>query len=121
MLALALLESAKSSHDRVKIGAVIVRGGKVVGKGFNTTKSHPLQLYYNQKAGRLAPKSSCHAELAAIINAGRNDLSGATIYVARFDRVGQLANCRPCRACQLALDRAGIKDVKFTTEEGLMT
>ncbi len=117
---LALLEATKSDHDRVKIGAVIVKGNRVVSTGYNTTKSHPLQLHYNQLAGRLVPKHSCHAELAAIINAGRHDLSGTKMYVARRDRVGRLANCRPCGACRLALERAGITDVAFTNQTGLI-
>lgn len=47
-----------------RVGAVIVRDGRVLGEG------------YHQEAG------GAHAEVAAILSAGDQDLSGATIYVS---------------------------------------
>lgn len=119
LLALALAASAESDYRRVRIGAVIAQGRRIVSVGWNSTRSEPMQLYYNQLAKRLAPNHRCHAEIAAIKKAGRNDLQGSTLYVGRWDRMGRLAMCRPCRACRLALERRGIRDVIYTTEAGI--
>ena len=119
-IARALLASAESDYKRVNIGAVVAFGKKVVSTGWNGHKSHPMQELYNRLSGRLAPRNACHAEMAAIVKAGQRDLSGATIYVGRYDMLGRLAMCRPCRACRLAMERRGIKDVVYTSRQGVM-
>ena len=117
-LGLALAESAKSTYERVKIGAVIVNNGKVVGKGANLSTSHPLQRKYNDMSRRIAPAHALHAEMHAIVKAG-SKCHGATIYVARIDRRGLWAQCKPCPACALAIKLAGIKLVVHTTPTGV--
>lgn len=119
-IARALLASAESDYIRVNIGAVIAFGSKVVSVGWNSHKSHPMQKHYNQLSGRLAPRHACHAEMAALVKAGHNDLSGSTIYVGRYDAMGRLAMCRPCPACRLALEHRRVKDVVYTTERGII-
>lgn len=119
-IARALLASAASDYTRVNIGAVVAFGNKVVSVGYNSHKSHPMQMKYNTLSGRLAPRNACHAEMAAIIKAGQRDLSGATIYVGRYDMLGRLAMCRPCRACRLAMERRGIANVVYTTPQGVV-
>lgn len=117
-VALALVESGYSTYDRVRIGAVIARRNRVISKGANLRTSHPLQKLYNDKVGRLAPMHACHAEMHAIINA-REDLTGADIYVGRWDRKGRVAMCKPCVACSKAIKDVGIKSITYTTEEGI--
>lgn len=119
-IARALLVSAESDYKRINIGSVIAFGSKVVAVGWNGHKSHPMQRHYNQLAGRLSPAHACHAEMAAIIKASTNDLSGATIYVGRYDMLGRLAMCRPCGACRLAMERRRITDVIYTTPDGVI-
>lgn len=119
-IARALLAAAESDYTRVNIGAVIAIGSRVVSVGWNSTKSHPVQKYYNVASGRVAPKHACHAEMAAIIKAGSRDLSGSTLYVGRYDMLGRLAMCRPCTACRLAMERRRIRNVVYTTERGIL-
>ena len=120
-LNLALEESKQSTYTRVKIGAVIAQGNKVISKGANLSTSHPIQAYWNRVTNRLAPANNLHAEMHALVRAKRSgeSLEGATIYIARLDRNNQLSQCRPCVACMAALTNAGIHTVIHTTPENL--
>lgn len=111
---LAKEASLRSTHDRIRIGAVIVKGNWVVSKGFNQAKSHPRQFTYNRLSGRVAPKSHLHAEIDALIKSKDADLSGSSIYVFRETKNGKPALCKPCPACTLALRESGVSEVFFT-------
>lgn len=114
----ALKESLDSTYERVNIGAVLVKAGRVVSKGANKKQPHPLQYKYNVKAARPTHTHGLHAEMNAILK-NKSDLRGATVYVGRWDRRGLLAMCRPCKACRLALKEAGVTTMFFTTTEGI--
>lgn len=114
-LALALEESIKSTYQRVKIGAVIAQGNKVISKGANLSTSHPMQRWFNDRAGRVAPCHNLHAEMNAIVKSKGRDLRGTTIYVARVDRSGAFGMCRPCPACECAIRARGITRVIYFT------
>lgn len=118
---LALVESARSTYQRVQIGAVIARGSSLISAGANLAASHPLQKRYNDCAGRCAPAHNLHAELHAIVRAKGESLNGCHIYVARLDRRGMWADCRPCPACSLAIRLAGIALVTYSTPKGVFT
>lgn len=120
---LASLASETSTYPKLHIGAAIVAGRKLVSVGANKWRTHTKQKKYtpyrydtdweaDEDVGR------CHAEMDAIIKAGRTDLAGASIYVYRKDMNGNLANCKPCGACMQAIKEAGIKDVFYTSKEG---
>ena len=97
-------ESEKSAFPRFKVGAVLVRKGKVIGRGHNRNK-------YNKLWGS-GFSSTCHAESSAISDALRTnkDVVGATIYVYR--RGGNLA--KPCDCCMSHLISLKIKKVVFS-------
>lgn len=109
MLTLAIKES-KKSMARCRHGAVIVRGGSVLGKGHNTYKTHAT-------FGR-GPLRTLHAEAAAIRDARRRgiNLRGATIYVARTGENSKMS--RPCADCQGMLESYGIRKVVYTGQNG---
>lgn len=115
----ALEASLESDFQRIKIGAVIVDGNYVVSTASNRNRSHPRQSEYNRRSLRVAPRHCLHAEIGALVRSSKYDLSGTEIYVARFDRTGQLGNCKPCPACALAIREAGISTVYYTTPEGI--
>ena len=93
-IGLALAESARSTYERVRIGAVIVDGNYLVSAGANLATSHPLQRRYNLRSGRLAPAHNCHAEMHAIIRARDYEgLAGCEMFVGRYNREGRLAMC----------------------------
>jgi deoxycytidylate deaminase len=126
-LALALDTSTYSTFGRVKIGAVVkARLGLFLGRGYNQRRTHPRQYEANKRAGKQIQSPCLHAEVAAILDAERyqqeerwNHAEMHTIYVARLDRNGKFANCKPCAACHSEIVAAGIKRVVYTTEEGV--
>lgn len=120
---LASLAADLSTYPKYHIGAAIVSGRKVVSIGTNRWRTHTKQkkyapYRYSTAWEADADKGRCHAEVDAIIKAGRTDLNGASIYVYRQNLNGELANCRPCGACMQAIKEAGIKDVFYTSEDG---
>lgn len=119
-IGLALAESARSTYDRVRIGAVLVHKNYVVSAGANLSTSHPLQYNYNERVGRYAPRHCLHAEMHAIVRAREYErFDQCDMFVARYDRRGRLAMCRPCKACQQALKDKGITRVTYTTPLGI--
>lgn len=107
-----------STHDRVKIAAVIVNGNYMIASGWNQKKSHPLQAKYNVLRN-LECQNFIHAEIHALVRSGRADVEGADLYVYREDKAGEMANCKPCAACTKAIEDAGIGRVYYTTEDGV--
>lgn len=110
--------SYKSDHDKCSIGAVIVVDNYVLSTGFSTVKTHPLQAEYDKKTRYHGQFSRLHAEISSLISAGKADLSNAEIYIYREDKIGNLANCRPCSSCAQAIKDAGIRHVFYTLKEG---
>lgn len=104
---------ASTSEQKYRHGAVIVKGGSVVSFGINRHKNNPAIFGDDVVSLR---QSSLHAEVAAIKAAGRADLSGSVIYVARVSRSGDQVMSKPCDLCQKALVEAGIKKVFYTID-----
>lgn len=102
MMRLAIKESEKS-HARFKLGCVVAKGKKVIGRGYNSYHTHP------RGSGKYQTR---HAEVAAIMDAKRagHDLSSASIYIYR--RGNNLA--KPCSDCQKLIDEVGIKKVYYS-------
>ena len=102
-MAVAIKESEKSNR-RFKLGAVITKKKKILGKGFNSRKTHPRfgSGEYN----------TLHAETHALyraINAG-HDVSGSTMYVYR----SHFNLAKPCQTCQQILQNFKIEKVIYT-------
>ena len=115
----ALEVSTASDVPRTKIGAVIAHGNKIVSQACNVTKTHPEQQRWHDITNSFRPKACLHAELGAILKAGTNNILGATIYVARWDRNGRQAIAKPCRSCARAIEASGIARVVYTTPNGI--
>ncbi len=101
---------ASQSECRMKHGAVIVRGGRVLSTGVNKERNHPMIV----SSEHIKTHCSVHAEVDAIKRAG--DVRGATIYVARVNRRGQERNSRPCWRCYEEIKQSGIKKIIYTSE-----
>lgn len=104
----ATKSSARNTH-----GAVVVKGGRVLGTGWNKSRNSP----HNVSPERIKTDCSYHAEEIAIREAGEN-IRGAIIYVARVNRQGKDRNSTPCPKCVSLIKEAGIKKVVYTTEKG---
>lgn len=97
-MAMALdLAREGAARDEVPVGAIVVREGQVIGRG------------YNQPIGRHDP--TAHAEVMALRDAattiGNYRLPGATLYVT----------VEPCAMCAGAIQHARIARVVYGTAE----
>lgn len=88
---------ANLSPHRHKLGAIIARQGKIIGKGWNKV-DRGVSLYEGYWKG------SCHAEISALLDA-KCDVAGSSIFVVRRNR--RLS--APCSTCRAILQEAGIK------------
>lgn len=132
MFAAAKAEAEKSTFNRFHVGAVITYKGRIIGHGHNSEKTDPMQQRYNElyrdfnNADGAMIRHSVHAEISAIKDVsypvGINvDWSKAKIYVYRIckGRPMGYGMSRPCPACMAALRDIGIRNVYFTTNDGL--
>ena len=105
---------ASTSSFKYRLGAVIVKNGRVLSTGVN-------ELRYTSAHIPKKHITSLHAEQAAIVRLLRHldKLAGATLYVSRVDREGRSRMARPCKMCQDLITAVGIKKVFFTTENGV--
>ena len=107
-LELAKKEALKSQYD-MRVGAVIVRKGTVVGRGFN-------QLRHTSKAKTEWP-NSLHSEVAAILDTSRRLLSKSTIYIYRVKKDGTQGLAKPCDYCMSLIKFCSLKTIVYSTDE----
>ena len=114
--AIRKIDSSNSDYSvQHRHAAVIVKGGRVLSSGVNRIKTHPNAVVEDED-GELICKS-IHAEMDAISRVKNKDqLKGATIYVARKGRSDKVGMSLPCTMCQRALRKHGLSKAVFTTE-----
>ena len=102
--------TSKLSTMRQRMGAAVVKNGRVLGVGYNRMGT----------SKRSTHQWSRHAELQAIIAAG--SVRGATIYVYRgHGQTGSPMLARPCATCFELLAEAGVRRVVYSTPTGPVT
>ena len=112
-------EPVKSS--RIKAG--LIYKNELLSFGINRMKSHPFQ----KKFGKNEDAIYLHAEIDCIINALRNnmsldEISKSTLLVVRNKRQGRNwvdGLAKPCLGCQKAISHFDIRNVIYTTDEGV--
>ena len=103
---------AMSNGRTYHVAAILKRKGCVVRVGENTDKTHP-------KFKRQYPDGTWASHMHAEMNVLRFAQPGDEIEVIRFSKCGdQRTMAKPCKLCQEAIKRAGIKKVKYTNWEG---
>ena len=114
MFRIARKQAEQSQFKRARVGAVIVKGGRVLSCGFNEIRHHKLL------SEKPYPEST-HAEEAAIVRLlqkrRQHDLVGADIYVCRINRAGESRLARPCSNCERLIRSVGIRNVYWTTND----
>jgi tRNA(Arg) A34 adenosine deaminase TadA len=102
---------AMTSTYRWRHGAVVAKGGRVLGFAPNKFRNAPAIDEHNV---------SDHAERAVIreLLKVRNDLRGCTIYIARINKQNDAMISRPCPDCMAAIIAVGIKEIVYTNELG---
>ncbi len=107
---LAAIQLAEHSTYKHRHGAILIKHGRVIGKGINSIRHHKYAKFYQYKC-------SCHAETAAILNC-RGDWNRSILFVARINSSGVGRNSMPCSSCRALLIDLGIKKVVYTTNDG---
>lgn len=105
------IKVAGASQYRWQHGAVVVRGGRVIGFAPNKFRNAP---------GVDPANVTDHAEAAIIRELLKNypDLRGGVIYIARISRTGETRMSRPCVNCMKLIVDAGIKEIVYTNDVG---
>ncbi len=109
--------------------AVLVKGGTILGAGYNRKSTNSFVEYYADKArGMRKYCLSTHAELDVLQRyRKKTDLTGAKVYVFRrcFEpSLGIAAMSKPCEICTLAIKDHGISRAIFSISDdsyGVMT
>lgn len=110
------IREAETSTDRFRVGAVVYRGSRILGLGFNSMdKTHPKSPH---------PYHSIHAEFDALLDAVNSQaytsfnwsetLHGADIYVHRLKADGTPGLAKPCVYCYQMLRMAGIRKIGYS-------
>lgn len=111
-----------SDFERMHIGCVAVYQGSIIGVGYNTNKTHPIQEYYNRY--RNFENTNCPAKLHAEINclnSIRNmsiDFGKVKLYIYRTRQDQPHGMSHPCPSCLAAIKDLGIRHIYYTTNEG---
>jgi deoxycytidylate deaminase len=116
--------SLLSDFKQIHIGCIAIYKKHIIGTGFNTNKTNPLQLYYNKyrknfdECSNYQPK--LHAEMSCILNIRSLDIdfSKVVLFIYREDKNGHIALSKPCQACTKAIKDLGIKEINYTTYDG---
>jgi dCMP deaminase len=98
---------AELSHcERKKVGALIVRDGRIISDGYNGTPAGFPNCCEDQQGN--TEWYVLHAEANAILKVARstNDCSGATLFIT----------LSPCKDCSKLVLQAGIKRVVYLME-----
>lgn len=105
-LRLAAKVAAISDHHRFRLGAVVVKSGRVLSQGVNVAKKTPDTPPHRE---------SVHAEVNAL--RGVSDPVGATVYVARLGAYDDFALAKPCEYCIKHMQANGLYRVVFSVSE----
>ena len=108
---IASKEALKSTFKQHRLGAVIVKGHRILSTGYN-----------EKRYSKLINRPTLHAEASAVLKLLKEnrlgDLAGSTIYVSRFTRGGRIGMALPCRACHDLLSSVGVSRVVYTLDGG---
>lgn len=102
------IELANRSDCAHRHGAVVIKGGRVIGLGYNRYRNEPSDLWEDNT------HISIHAEVDAISRCSKEKLRGAIVYVARKGKCTEHKLSRPCPACHKKLVEAGVKRIVYT-------
>ena len=116
----------RSTCIRRQWGAVIVKNDEIVSTGYNGNcrgEPHCLtctKVKINKDEAEYLTCKSVHAEMNAIISASRNEMLGATLYLAGYitSTGEENLNVEPCEICLRLIKNAGID--KVVTSNGVI-
>lgn len=125
-LGIALAVAKKSTCLKKQYGAIIVKNDQVLATGYNgPVRGEPhctkcSKIDCNKDEAEYSTCKSVHAEMNAIISASRNEMLGATLYLAGYitSTGEENLNVEPCEICLRLIKNAGIDRV--VTNNGVL-
>jgi tRNA(Arg) A34 adenosine deaminase TadA len=106
-----------SSFADYRHGAVLARGKSVINASANKNSYKSWgQRFRHRDCGY----ATHHAELGCILGVDRSLTQGATVYVARIGKKGDLRYSKPCPMCESAMRHVGVKEVIYTVDEEIV-
>ena len=109
-----------SDFAKVNIGCIAVYQGTIIGVGFNTNKTHPMQKKYNRYRNGEDFVPKLHAEINCLNSIRHLDVnfSKVKLYVYRIRNDRPHGMSRPCPSCMAAIKDLGIHNIYYTTNDG---
>lgn len=104
----------RSTFPEQKMGAVVIKAGRVIATGVNKAKSGAVKSrFYNKNQAH-------HAELDCLNGIPDEILNGAVVYVAGLspNRCNLVWSSKPCPSCQALLREHGIKAAIYHDSDG---
>lgn len=114
-----LIKNSYFSEDlRIRHGAIIIKGGAIIGQGINSMKNHPMAFYpiligeSNREIGNVL---TIHAEMQAIKSVkNKKNLKGSIMFVGRLSLdLKERMSC-PCESCEFYIKKYGIQKVIYS-------
>lgn len=117
-ISIAEAVSARSTCLKKHYGAVIVKNSKLVSSGYNNPPSHESHCVSCSKIksdhgmNEYLSCLSVHAEMNSMLQASKEEMEGATLYLASYDvATGEWVDARPCEICLRLIKNSGISTV----------
>ena len=107
--------ATNSKYGKLRHGAILFKGGSIINTAFNKDSYSSFgERFRDSEYG----PATHHAELSCITGVSRSKTNGASVFVVRVNRNGELRMSKPCAMCHNALKFAGIKKVYYSTNDG---
>jgi len=128
-LKMAAVVAERGTCLRRRFGAVIVKDDRVVSTGYVGAPRGRVNCcdrgvcLRNEKGIKPGERyelcRSVHAEMNAIINASKEEMTGSVMYLAGIENDGSFTkNAQPCAMCKRCIINAGIKYVIVASSSG---
>ena len=117
--------SSRAACLRKQYGCVLVKDKYIVSTGYNAPpvgEPHCEICTKSCETKDEAAYSGCpssHAEMNALLLASKEEMQGATLYLAGFDvRTGTWISAKPCEICLRLIKNAGV--ARVVNKDGLL-
>jgi deoxycytidylate deaminase len=107
-------ESSRSRTTNWRLGAIVVRSGKIIARGHNRPSAKAESI--GKKLG--VPLWTLHAEMDALIRC--DETSGAYLFVAGRKANGSRIHAKPCVKCRAFMEGMGLLGVFWQGRDGLV-
>lgn len=127
-LAMAEVASTSGTCLRRRFGAAIVKNNRIVSTGYvgaPSGREHCSEIGYCFREHNKIPSGtmyekcrSTHAEMNAIIQASKEEMEGATLYLVGVEPDGSYTNADCCAMCKRVIINSGIEKVVAKQKNG---